>query len=247
MKNLFVILCIAIANICQAQSEEKNREIVITEGLSIIRLTANVYMHVSDLQTTDFGKVKCNGLIYMNGNEGVICDTPVNNEMSKHLLEWLKGQHPKLVIKGVIVNHFHGDCLGGIQSFHEAGITSYGNERMRELLKKNGDTTNMPKNFFSSEQKIKVGTKHVINYWLGEAHTPDNIITWIPAEKTIFGGCMVKSMDASKGYLGDANVTAWPATIEKIKSTCPSAKIIVPGHGDPGGQELLDYTIRLFK
>ena len=87
----------------------------------------------------------------------------------------------------------------------------------------------------------------MINYWLGEAHTPDNIITWIPAEKTIFGGCMVKSMDASKGYLGDANVTAWPATIEKIKSTCPSAKIIVPGHGDPGGQELLDYTIRLFK
>src|SRR5688572_29723312 len=247
MKNLLTLFFLVILNVSWSQTLEKKNEIVITDGLSIIKLTDNIYQHVSDLQTTDFGKVKCNGLIYMNGKEGIICDTPVNNELSKYLLDWLKVNHPDVKIKAVIVNHFHADCLGGIETFHEAGIASYAQERARELLKMKGDTLKMPKKFFLSDLEISVGNKKIINYWVGEAHTRDNIITWIPSESTIFGGCMVKSMNAGKGNLADANVEAWPGTIEKIKSICPSARIVIPGHGDAGGQELLDYTIALFK
>jgi len=167
--------------------------------------------------------------------------------LSEHLIEWLKKTHPRVKIKAVIINHFHADCLGGLQIFHEAGIPSYSHERTRALLVSKGDTANMPKNFFSTNLEIKVGGKTIINYYLGEAHTLDNIITWIPSESTIFGGCMVKSMNAGKGNLADANVEAWPGTIEKIKATCPAAKIVVPGHGDAGGRELLDYTITLFR
>ena len=247
MKKLSLLFFLILVNAGFSQNVERKDEIVITEGLSIIMLTDNVYQHVSDLQTTDFGKVKCNGLIYINNNEGIICDTPANNELSAHLLEWLSKDHPRVKIKALIVNHFHADCLGGIQAFHKAGIASYSHERTRDLLRINGDTVNLPKKFFLSDLEISVGNKKIINYWVGEAHTKDNIITWIPAERTIFGGCMVKSMNAGKGNLADANVEAWPATIKKIKSICPSAKIVVPGHGDAGGQELLDYTIALFK
>ena len=247
MKTLSTLLFIVTVTSCLAQVIAQPKEIVITEGLSVIKLTDNVYQHISDLQTTDFGKVKCNGLIYINDKEGIICDTPVNNELSKALLEWIGQRYPQIKIKALIVNHFHADCLGGIETFHAAGITSYAHERTRELLKTKGDTLQMPEKFFSSSLKLNVGTKDVINYWVGEAHTSDNVFTWIPAEKTIFGGCMVKSMNAGKGNLADANVSAWPATIKKIKSTCPSARIVVPGHGDAGGQELLDYTIDLFK
>jgi len=247
MKTLSTLLFIVTVSTCLAQVIAQPKEIVITEGLSVIKLTDNVYQHISDLQTTDFGKVKCNGLIYIIDKEGIICDTPVNNKLSKALLEWIGQHHPQVKIKALIVNHFHADCLGGIETFHAAGITSYAHERTRELLKIKGDTLQMPKKFFSSSLKLNVGRKDVINYWVGEAHTSDNVITWIPAEKTIFGGCMVKSMNAGKGNLADANVSAWPDTIKKIKSTCPSARIVVPGHGDAGGQELLDYTIALFK
>lgn len=45
----------------------------------------------------------------------------------------------------------------------------------------------------------------------------------------------------------DANVKAWPTTIKNVKSTFPGATLIIPGHGDIGGQELLDYTIKLFE
>ena len=87
----------------------------------------------------------------------------------------------------------------------------------------------------------------MINYYPGEAHTRDNIITWVPSERTIFGGCMVKSMNAGKGNLADANVNAWSDTVRKVKSLCPTATLVIPGHGDAGGTELLDFTIRLFE
>ena len=247
MKNLSTLFFLVIVNVCWAQAPEKLNEIVIAEGLSVIKLTDNIYQHVSDLQTTDFGKVKCNGLIYLNGNDAIICDTPTNDKLSSDLIAWLKTNHPQVKIKAVIINHFHADCLGGLKTFHEAGIPSYSHERTKALLESKGETSNMPQNFFSTLLEISVGNKKIINYYPGEAHTRDNIFTWIPSEKTIFGGCMVKSMDAGKGNLADANVEAWPGTIEKIKSICPSARIVVPGHGDAGGQELLDYTIALFK
>jgi len=47
--------------------------------------------------------------------------------------------------------------------------------------------------------------------------------------------------------LGDANVSAWSGTVEKVKKEYPNVKIVVPGHGDYGDGRLLDYTIILFK
>jgi metallo-beta-lactamase class B len=247
MKNLFTLLFLLIVNLCLSQPTATKNEEVISEGLSVIKLTDHIYQHVSDLQTNDFGKVKCNGLIYINGDDAIICDTPTNDDLSSDLIGWIKKNYPQVKIKAIIINHFHADCLGGLRTFHQAGIPSYAHERTKELLILKGDTTSIPQIYFSTSLEIAVGSKNIINFFPGEAHTRDNIITWIPSEKTIFGGCMVKSMNASKGNLADANIQAWPTTIEKIKSTCPSAKIVVPGHGDAGGQELLDYTIALFR
>ena len=95
MKNLSTLFFLVIVKVCLSQTPEKKNEIVIAEGLSVIKLTDNIYQHVSDLQTTDFGKVKCNGLIYINGRDAIICDTPTNDEFSAHLIEWLKKDHPQ--------------------------------------------------------------------------------------------------------------------------------------------------------
>lgn len=221
------------------------REEVIVEGLSIVKLTDHLYMHISDF-VYQSQIVKCNGLIYINQNEAVICDTPTDEAFSKHLLDWMDKKFPNVKVKGLIVNHFHADCLGGIAEFHRRGIASYGHELGPKLLREKEETYEAPQNLFKTEQEISVGNQKVINYHLGAAHTKDNIITWIPSEHAIFGGCMVKSIDATKGNLADADVKSWPATIKAVKQKCPDAAVIVPGHGDIGGQALLDYTITLF-
>ena len=68
----------------------------------------------------------------------------------------------------------------------------------------------------------------------------------MPEEELIFGGCLIKAMDASKVNLNDADTLAWSSTVRKIKAELPKTKCIVPGHGNTGGKELLDYTFELF-
>jgi metallo-beta-lactamase class B len=63
----------------------------------------------------------------------------------------------------------------------------------------------------------------------------------------LFGGCLIKSVGAGKGNLADAHVEAWPASVEKVKSAYPNAKVVVPGHGKHSDRQLLEYTIQLFK
>jgi metallo-beta-lactamase class B len=108
------------------------------------------------------------------------------------------------------------------------------------------DSVTVPQISFNEKLSLRIGKKEIVNQYLGEAHTKDNIISFIPSENTMFGGCMVKEINAGKGFLGDANEKEWSNTIRNIKKAFPTAQFIVPGHGKPGGQELLDYTIGLF-
>jgi metallo-beta-lactamase class B len=57
---------------------------------------------------------------------------------------------------------------------------------------------------------------------------------------------LIKELDASKGYIGDANVGEWSATVDKVKKAFPLVKQVVPGHGEAGDSSLLDYTRQLF-
>lgn len=242
MKKFFVVAFL-FSSICIFAQEQ----ITISDSLYVQRISTNVLLHVSQLSTTSFGRVECNGLIYMNGNEAVIMDTPAGLGTSQQLFNWFSATYPGVTIKGVIVNHFHDDCLAGLPVFHKAGINSYSHRLTPIMLQMKEDTSQAPKTTFDKELTIKVGGKEVKNYYLGEAHTRDNIVTWIPDEKVIFGGCVIKTMNATKGYLGDANTDEWSATVTRIKEKFPKVKVVVPGHGPHGGIELLDYTIALFR
>ncbi|MCC8153382.1 MAG: hypothetical protein LIP01_03695 [Tannerellaceae bacterium] len=83
---------------------------------------------------------------------------------------------------------------------------------------------------------------------MGRGHATDNIVVWIPSEKVLYPGCMVKDLQATDlGNLSDADVEAWPGTIEKVIRKFPSAKWVIPGHGEAGGLELLYHTLDLLK
>jgi metallo-beta-lactamase class B len=76
----------------------------------------------------------------------------------------------------------------------------------------------------------------------------DNIIVWLPDEKILFPGCMVKEMRSNNlGNIADGNVKEYPNTIQKVINKFPTAKIVIPGHGQIGGIELLRHTIELAK
>lgn len=184
-------------------------------------------------------------MVATHKKEAIVFDTPANEEASKELIAFFKGK--QFAIKAIVATHFHADCVAGLAVFHANGIASYASHKTIALLKKEKPEFPAPQNGFDSLLQLKLGSKKVLAAFYGEGHTRDNVIGYYPAENIMFGGCLLKEMDASKGFLGDANTAAWSATVRKVKASYPKARIIIPGHGEPGGVALLDYTIQLFE
>lgn len=217
-----------------------------TPGLEIDSIAANTYVHRTFLNTKEWGKVSCNGAIFIDNGEAIVFDTPTTDSVSTELISWIK-DHTRATIKAIVINHSHDDCLGGLAVFHRAGVPSYSSELTRELAKK--DTQNkptVPQHGFSKMLKLKIGKATIVNYYPGEGHTRDNIVSYIPSVKVLFGGCLIKALGSGKGNLAEANVSAWPESVRTVKQKFPEAVIVIPGHGAYGGNTLLDYTIKLF-
>ncbi|MBL7817907.1 MAG: subclass B1 metallo-beta-lactamase [Saprospiraceae bacterium] len=222
----------------------KTRPLADTETFKITQLTANTFVHITYLQTTSFGKVACNGLIFRNKDEAIIFDTPSNDTVANELIDWVEKQL-RCQVKGIVVNHFHNDCLGGLKAFHKRNVLSHANSKTIELAQK--QQVEVPQNGFEGKQELWLGDKKIINQFYGSGHTHDNIVSYIPSENVLFGGCLIKAVGADFGYLGDADVKEWSNTVKKVKEAIPTLKFVVPGHGKAGGTELLDYTIQKFK
>ena len=222
---------------------EKPKTVYRSTEITINQISPNTFQHISYLSTNDFGKVPCNGLIVRDKNEVVIFDTPTNDKSAEALILWVK-EILNCQIKAIVPTHFHDDCLGGLQAFHSQGIPSIAHELTLQLAKQNEIV--VPQTGFIEALELKVGNEKVLLRFFGEGHTKDNIVAFFPKEQVLFGGCLIKEINATQGFLGDANVKAWSATVQKVKEAYPSVQWVIPGHGEAGSQKLLDYTIQLF-
>lgn len=247
MKNtiLTLLLCVlSTFGITAKDNKTQYDEVYKSENLIIYKITNHVYEHISYLNTQDWGKVPCNGMIVIDKNEAIVFDTPPDDKTSQELIECIN-KNLNCKITAIISTHHHIDNLGGLNAFHNNNIPSYAYKQTIVLAKKQGYT--LPQNSFETIMEFKVGDKNVYAEFIGEGHTKDNIIAYFPYEDIMFGGCLIKENGAGKGNLEDANVNNWAETVEKLKLKYPQTKIVIPGHGDIGGIELLDYTIKLFK
>lgn len=213
-----------------------------SEHLKIKQVGENSWVHLSYLNTESFGKVACNGLIYANEEGAFIFDTPSSQEATQELITFLEKRD--IPIRGIVPTHFHHDCLGYLADFHQLGIPSYGHTLTIELSMAQGNPA--PKHPFTQVRRLLLGKDSIMVRHFGAGHTVDNIVAYIPSNKVLFGGCLVKSMNAGKGNLEDADTIHWAEAIENIKAAYPNVKTVIPGHGREGGMELLDYTIAMF-
>lgn len=215
-----------------------------SNNLTVTQVSENAFEFASSLQTKDYGLVPGNGLIVRDNNEVILFNTTADDTSSEELIQWIKNSlHCK--INAVIPTHFHPDCLGGLKAFDDNNIPSYAYYKTIELAKESNFV--VPKFSFKDSLILKVGNKDIVAKFFGEGHTKDNIVGYFPSENIMFGGCLIKEINAAKGYLKDANTNSWSSTVEKVKTAYPNVKVIVPGHGKYGDEKLLEYTIELFK
>jgi metallo-beta-lactamase class B len=244
MKLNFISSSLLFLLLVQSLFAQQTEPIYRSETLEIKQISPNTFVHVSYLNTQDFGKVGCNGMIVINEGEALVFDTPTDDTSSGELIQWLETKK-NVQVKAVLATHFHNDCVGGLKAFHAKGVPSYGSFKTIALAKSAGDL--VPENGFENELNLQAGGLQVVSRFFGEGHTRDNVVAYVPADQVLFGGCLIKEVGATVGYLGDANTGAWSETVSRVKTTFPEVQTVIPGHGKIGNGELLDYTIRLFE
>lgn len=225
-------------------SQNARSRYTVGANLEIDKVSAKMYIHVSYAETK-WGRVASNGLILVEDGKAFIFDTPMDEATTVELVKFIRDSL-RANITGFVANHWHDDCIGGLAYLHSLGIKSYANRMTAELAKKNGYA--VPENTFTDSLELQLGKQKIFCFYPGAAHTLDNIVVWFPGENILFGGCMVKEMKTnSMGNIVDGDLKAWPITITKVMDKFPNAWLVVPGHGQPGGLELLKHTYELAK
>jgi len=240
-KNIFLLL-VGIISItcCYAQTDDK---IVIDENIQLLHLQDSVFLHITFDELENFGRFSSNGLVIIRNGHALMIDTPMDNEKTEKLTSYMQNSLSAKMEK-LIACHFHNDCLGGVTYLKSIGVESIANSmtigKCKEL------EIPEPSTAFTDSLIFDFYGEPIECRYFGAGHTFDNITVWLPSEKILLGGCLVKSANSPNlGNLSDAVVDDWETTIREVKTKYPDAKIIVPGHGALGGPELLSHTIYL--
>jgi glyoxylase-like metal-dependent hydrolase (beta-lactamase superfamily II) len=81
---------------------------------------------------------------------------------------------------------------------------------------------------FTTQLTVWLGTREVRVLHLGRGHTAGDTVVYLPAERLI---CTGDLFNGYIGYMGDAYVDEWVATLDRLAQL--DFRIIVPGHGRP--------------
>jgi len=243
MRKLLVVLLAGLIHLYVAAQQPACKTIRLSNDLEVVKISDDAYIHVSWTDLPGYGRISANGLILINGKEAFLFDTPWNDALTQQLYFWITGSL-KLTISGFIPNHWHSDCMGGLGVLLRNNIETYANQLTVDIAR--AKKLPLPAHGFRDSLQLCLGNKMIECFYFGPAHSSDNIVVWIPSEKILFAGCMVKSIDATNlGNTADGDLTAYPRVIDRLLSRFPDAKIVIPGHGKFGGLELILHTKEL--
>jgi len=229
--------------LAQESGEEK---VELSPDIKLRSLTQGVWLYQASAILPGYDEpVSANGLILVSGPSAMLIDLPWNDEQTRIIAEWIASSH-QAKVEFVVPTHHHQDCAGGLAAAHDLGADSWALHKTTVKLYDAGSV--IPKNSFSNEKVLDCGALTVELFYPGTGHTDDNIVAWIPDRKVLFGGCLIRSAGAANlGNIEEADLEAYPETLEKIEDRYEAAEIVVPGHGEPGGKELIKHTSDLSK
>jgi len=218
-------------------------QIIINDDIQLLHLNDSVFVHVSWFEDPTFGRFPSNGMLIIKNGEAIMIDTPMDNGLTSQLVNFVEDSM-HVEVKQLIVGHFHDDCMGGLEYIQSENIPSLANwmtiEKCRELA------LPIPSDSFRDSLIFSFQGLTIDCRYFGGGHTQDNITVYLPDKKILFGGCLIRSLNAQNlGNLADAQVDQWAATVSTLMNKYPDAEVVVPGHGNFGSPEMLSNTLDL--
>jgi metallo-beta-lactamase class B VIM len=228
-----------------ARSHPSADEIPLGE-VRLREIRDGVWVHVAT-RAFDGTVYPSNGLIVRDGDGLLLVDPAWGGENTAALLAAIEAEIG-LPVRRAISTHFHDDRVAGVDMLAAAGIATFGTPLTRRLAAAEGNEVpaHVLDGLGEPGDAIRIGPVEV--FYPGPGHAPDNLVVYVPEVRVLFGGCAVhEAARITVGNVADADLKTWSASIRRVLSRYPEAEIVVPGHGAPGGLELLDHTINVVK
>jgi glyoxylase-like metal-dependent hydrolase (beta-lactamase superfamily II) len=181
------------------------------------------------------------------GDDGVmVIDTTATPVMAQDLIRRIREVTDKPV-KYVVLSHYHAVRVLGASAYGAQQIIA--SRGTLEMIRERGaadmqsEIERFPRLFqavesipgltwptmvFDNELTVFMGKLEVKIMHLGRGHTKGDTVVWLPQSKILFSGDLVEY--AATPYCGDAHLTDWPGTLDKLRAL--KAEKLVPGRGD---------------
>jgi metallo-beta-lactamase class B len=186
-----------------------------------------------------------NGMYVVTNRGVVLIDSPWDTTQFQPLLDTIWNRHQMNVVLAV-ATHSHEDRTAGLEFLKGKGVQTFTSRLTDEISRK--DHQKRAEFLFRSDTTFVVGGHSFEAYYPGPGHTEDNIVVWFPGERLLYGGCLIKSVEAENlGNLADANLASWPATLNKIKKRYGKMNYVIPGHQKWTDNTAVDHTLMLLR
>ena len=181
------------------------------------------------------------------GDDAVmVLDTQATPIMAQDVIGRIRGV-TDTPIRYVVLTHYHAVRVLGASAYGATHVIA--SQDTRDLIVERGEQDyasevgRFPRLFravesipgltwpnvtFRGEMRVWLGRTEVQLLQLGRGHTKGDTVAWLPASEVLFSGDLVEF--GATPYTGDAYLTDWPATLDRLAALNPQA--LVPGRGD---------------
>ncbi len=222
---------------------------------------------VEEVADNVFAYVQHDGTWWINntgfivGDEGVIAiDTCATERRTRQFLDHV-GTITTAPLRVLVNTHHHGDHTHGNYLTHPAAII--GHDRCREQMLAAGMHTHAyegvfgdppvdwgdlelapPMLTFSDHMHVHTGDMGIeLNYIGMPAHTDNDVVAWLPEQRTLFTGDLV--FNGGTPFVLMGSVSGALDAIERLRGF--DAETIVPGHGPVCDMAVLDRLAAYYR
>ncbi|MFN8206458.1 MAG: MBL fold metallo-hydrolase [Bacteroidales bacterium] len=198
-------------------------------------------------------EIKLNDNLYVitgAGNSGilitekaiVVIDTKMGSAAEKlaDRAKELAGNKPVVVIN----THLHGDHVKGNYLYPGSEIFMGAYDTL--FLRKEVEEENLPVFLVEDSVTLDMGDELLVLRNMGSAHTYADLVVYLPYHQILFTGDLVlNKVNPPLFKNAGASVDGWINVLQILDENYHPLTVI-PGHGNPGGTELIDNLLGYF-